>query len=360
MKGVFVGGSTGGHVYPALAVARESKRKGTEIYWIGKKNSLEQKLSLEEEFFFKSVPSGGFRGKRFYEKIISFFLLCSSFIISFRALKKIHPDFIFSCGGYTSLGPGLASFFLKIPLFIHEQNSIAGSANRLLSKMSEKTFEGFPSSFNSKTNTEYVGNPIREEISRYINESSSIKQYSDKKYSLLILGGSQGSKELNTLVMESFEEIKEKDKLRITHQTGESDLDKVNEFYSGTEVDFKVQAFINDIGKAYQKADLVISRAGAMTVTELIAMNKPSILIPLSWATDNHQFLNAKFMKEIGAAKIFLSNKDSSSKLASLISELVSDEERRLSMSNSAKLAFIPDVEKKIFKKIYESIKKKA
>ena len=97
-----------------------------------------------------------------------------------------------------------------------------------------------------------------------------------------------------------------------------------------------------------------------MTVTELIAMNKPSILIPLSWATDNHQFLNAKFMKEIGAAKIFLSNKDSSSKLASLISELVSDEERRLSMSNSAKLAFIPDVEKKIFKKIYESIKKKA
>ena len=359
MKAVFVAGGTGGHVYPALSVAREYKKFGTDVYWIGRKSSLEQRLALEENFFFESIKTRGFRGKGLSEKVYSIFFFFSSVLSSIRILKKIKPDFIFSCGGFTSLGPGIASLFLNIPLFIHEQNSIAGSANKLLSKISLKTFEGFPSSFSKTSGVEFVGNPIRGEITDYINEKGVLKENKHKKFNLLILGGSQGSEQLNSIVMNCLEKIQEKVYWKITHQTGKSDKNRLDKFYSELDLEVVVVAFIKDIGKAYKEADLVISRAGAMTISELIAMEKPSILLPLPWATDNHQFLNASFLKEAGSAEIITSKKENVSKLAALVSSLARNKERRLSMTNSAKLAFAPNSAKKIFTKINESIKDK-
>ena len=207
MKAVFVAGGTGGHVYPALAVAREYKKNGSDIFWIGGKSSLEEKLALEENFFFKSLQTTGFRGKGPLEKIFSIFNLISSFITSIKILKKIKPDFIFSSGGFVSLGPGIASFFLNIPLFIHEQNSVAGSTNKLLSKISYKIFTGFPSSFKKREKVEFVGNPIRDEITNLIEQADS-SQFNDKKFNLLILGGSQGSYQLNSIVLSCYKHIR--------------------------------------------------------------------------------------------------------------------------------------------------------
>lgn len=359
MKAVFVAGGTGGHVYPALAVAREYKKNGSDIFWIGGKSSLEEKLALEENFFFKGLQTTGFRGKGPLEKIFSIFNLISSFITSIKILKKIKPDFIFSSGGFVSLGPGIASFFLNIPLFIHEQNSVAGSTNKLLSKISYKIFAGFPSSFKKREKVEFVGNPIRDEITNLIEQVDS-SQFNDKKFNLLILGGSQGSYQLNSIVLSCYKHIGEIKNWKITHQTGKSDISRLIKFYSKLDSEFRVESFIEDIGQVYKEADLIVSRAGAMTLSEIIAMEKPSILLPLPWATDNHQFLNATYLKELGASEIVISEEKNSYELALLISNLANDKEKRLSMSNSAKLAFIPEATKQIFTQINESIEEKS
>ena len=147
MKALFVAGGSGGHVYPALEVAREFKNSGAQIYWIGKENSLEHEFSKREGFKFEPIKSSGFRKKSFIEKILSVFYLITSFFNSIIILLKIKPRFIFCFGGYLSLGPGFASVMLRVPLFIHEQNSVAGTANKLLANLATEVFEGFPKSF---------------------------------------------------------------------------------------------------------------------------------------------------------------------------------------------------------------------
>lgn len=359
MKAVFVAGGTGGHVYPALAVAREYKRVNTDIYWIGRKNSLEEKIALEENFNFENIRTSGFRGKGLMDKLNSIFSLIFSIFHCLKFLKKIGPNFIFLSGGFISLSPGIASYILGIPIFIHEQNSIAGMANRFLSVVSTKTFEGFPSSFRKKIGVEYVGNPIREEISEFFEKNKESEEQKDSKFNLLILGGSTGSIQLNSIIIECLKNTQEAKNWIITHQTGASDKERVKNFYLKMSLNCKTKAFIENMGKAYREANLVVCRAGAMTISELIAMGKPSVLLPLPWATDNHQFLNATYLKDIGAAEVVISDEKNSAKLASLISELAADKERRLSMSGSTKIAFFPDVERKIFNTINDSIKTK-
>ena len=243
---------------------------------------------------------------------------------------------------------------LRVPLFIHEQNSVAGSANKLLANLATEVFEGFPNSFKRNLeNINFVGNPVRQEITSF---SDTNKTVSTKKFKLLILGGSQGSTQLNSLVMDSLSEVIEKTNWEIVHQTGEADREELNQYYKDLNVSFTVESFITNMGEAYSNCDLVISRAGAMTVSELLVTHTPSILLPLPWATDDHQTLNAKYLEDLGAAKVLESDKKNSSELASLLTTLSVDKEERLSMINSAKLANNQEVTKAIFKKINESI----
>tara|TARA_B100000029_G_scaffold134426_1_gene128750 strand:- start:4366 stop:5445 length:1080 start_codon:yes stop_codon:yes gene_type:complete len=355
VKGLFVAGGTGGHVYPALEVAREFKNSGTQIYWIGKENSLEQEFSKKEGFKFEPIRSLGFRKKSVIEKILSVFYLVTSFISSIFILLKVKPRFVFCFGGYLSLGPGFASFVLRVPLFIHEQNSVAGTANKLLANLATEVFEGFPKAF--KSNLDYisfVGNPVRQEITSFSNTNKSVTPTNNFK--LLILGGSQGSTQLNSLVMDSLNEVKDKKNWEIVHQTGKADKEKLTNFYKDLNIKYKVESFIKNIGEVYSDCDLVISRAGAMTISELISTHTPSILLPLPWATDGHQTLNAKYLEKLGASQVLDSDKKNISELALLLEELSIDKEKRLSMSNSAKLAYLPDVAKVIFNKINESL----
>ncbi|HIB75659.1 MAG TPA: undecaprenyldiphospho-muramoylpentapeptide beta-N-acetylglucosaminyltransferase [Gammaproteobacteria bacterium] len=355
MKALFVAGGTGGHVYPALEIARQFKNSGAQIHWIGKENSLEQELSLKEGFFFQPIMSSGFRKKTYKEKIISISHLLFSFIKSIYIFRQIKPNFIFCFGGYLSLGPGLASRVLRIPLFIHEQNSVAGSANKLLVHLARKVFEGFPQSFDKNNDKiHFVGNPVRAEITSFIN--SNKEETCNYEFKLLILGGSQGSSQLNWLVMEALKKVKEKENWNIIHQTGVSDKSKLEEFYKELKINYKVESFVENMGEVYKNSDLVISRAGAMTISELIATYTPSILLPLPWATDSHQTLNAKYLEDLGAAKVITSEEENISELAFVLTKLAFDNEDRLSMANSAKLAYLPDAAKVIFKEIHESL----
>ena len=356
MKALFVAGGTGGHVYPALEVAREFKISGAQIYWIGKENSLEYDFSKKEGFNFVSIKSSGFRKKGLTKKIISLFYLITSFINSIYILLKIKPSFIFCFGGYLSLGPGLASVVLRVPLFIHEQNSKAGSANRLLAYLAIEVFEGFPKSFKRNfENINFVGNPVRQEIISFTNSNKTVS--SNKGFKLLILGGSQGSTQLNSLIMDSLCKVKDKKNWEIVHQTGEADREELNNFYKDLSISYRVESFIKNMGEAYSNCDLVISRAGAMTISELLVTHTPSILLPLPWATDDHQTSNAKYLEGLGASIVLESHKKNTSELASLLTKLSINKEERLSMINSAKLANNQEVTKAILKKIDESIK---
>ncbi len=360
MKGVFVSSGTGGHIHPALAIAKVFKKHGSKIYWIGRRNSPEEELATFENFKFKAIKASGFRGKNIFRKLLSIISLLNSFFVSFIFLRKTNPDFVLTCGNFSSLGAGIACKFLNIPLFIHEQNSVPGTANKLLFGFSDLVFEGFPDAFTKNSKVEYVGNPLREEILNLINTGSQINKSHNKKFTLLILGGSQGSVQLNSIVLKSLKNLEEIKNWKIIHQSGEIDESRLIDFYSKMKVDCKVKSYINDIGKQYDTADLVISRAGAMTVSELIYMNKPAILLPLPWATDNHQYFNAKYMKGLGLAEIVVSKKENSEILKEVISDLASNEEKRLLMAKSAKLDTAKDVAENIFKKIYEFNKEKA
>ena len=196
MNILIIAGGTGGHVYPALSIAREFNRKGHSISWIGQEGSLEERICLDEKYLFYHVKSKGYLGKGFIQKLVALYFFKVAFIKSFFLIKKIKPDLVISMGGYVTLGPALVGSFFS-PLFIHEQNSIVGLANKILHRRSQITFEAFPETFrNFKHKVACVGNPVRKEIAdlshNEIRESSMFR--------ILVLGGSQGSKQINEII----------------------------------------------------------------------------------------------------------------------------------------------------------------
>ena len=352
MKIFIVAGGTGGHVYPALSVAREFKKKSTEVIWVGRKESLEEDIAKEEGFNFITLSVSGFLGKQIGGKIKAIFELCLAFIQAIFLLVKFKPDLIFSTGGYLSLPVGLAAPFLRTPLFIHEQNSVAGLSNRILNKFSTTTFEGFPGAFKTTNKSKFVGNPIREELFKQFQNTYKI----NKDFNILVLGGSQGSLQLNEIFIKALEGSNNSQHWNIVHQAGRIEFTSLKKKYLDLSVKYKVLEYIKNIGQEYQKADLIISRSGAMTVSEIAAFGKPAVLIPLPWATDNHQYYNALYLKNLGGAEIIESSLDSSLSLIDLISDIEQDTERRIQMGQNAKNAFSSSSVKEIYKFINEKI----
>jgi len=355
MKVLIVAGGTGGHIYPALAVAKEFKKRGSDICWLGRDNSLEKKVSKKEGFNFLTTKVLPFRGKGFYSKFLSILHLIASFFSCLLLIYKVKPKFIFSSGSFISLAPGIAAFCLRVPLFIHEQNSVPGTSNRILLRFASLVFEGFEGSF-KRQDVKYVGNPIREEIMR-LAEKIKANSEKNKRINLLVLGGSQGSIQLNEIVIESLSNIKDKKTWRVLHQSGEEDLNRLKNKYQDLDIEFEIQTFIEDIAKAYENSDLVISRAGAMTITELCVMKKPSILFPLPWAIDNHQFYNAKFLQNKGVAEILESSNNSINSLTFILEKFATDKKNLEIMSKCFSNLSLPNSSKEIFRMINEYFK---
>jgi len=353
---LIIAGGTGGHIYPALSIAQEFRNNGSSISWIGQKKSLEEKICQDEKFTFYPINAKGFLGKGLREKISAIFILAIGFIKSFFLMKRIKPDLIISTGGYVSIAPGLIGS-LFVPLFIHEQNSIAGLANKILHLRSRITFEAFPSTFsNSRREAIHVGNPIRKDIDNIV--LSEVKDHS--KFQILVLGGSQGSQQINDILSNALENKKVPSKWSFVHQTGRLDCKKLIEVYEKTGVEFEMKEYIKDMSKEYRNCDIVISRSGAMTVSEICSSAKPSILLPLPWSADNHQHNNASYLAEKGAAVIVESSVSNSNKIFELLIELEKNHNKRNSMMKAASMVFPESTSKNIYKIINESVKIQA
>ena len=291
-------GGTGGHIFPGLAVAEYLRICGWNVSWLGNQNGMEYRLVKSCDFPFEAVEFGGLRGKGLKAKLMLPINLMRACIQSWKIMRRIKPSVVLGMGGYITFPGGLVTKLLKRPLVLHESNSVAGSANRALAKIAMRTLTGFP---NTMADAEWVGNPIREEFD-HISVPALRYEQRQGPLSILVVGGSLGATALNENIPAALALISQDARPKVIHQAGDKHLAELQKRYSDLGVKAEVLPFIDDMPSAYAQADLVICRAGAMTVSELAACGVAACLIPFPFAIDDHQTANAKFLADANAA----------------------------------------------------------
>ena len=293
---VIMAGGTGGHIFPALAVAQFLQTQGWQVSWLGTKAGLESRVIPENGIEIDWLSASGLRGKGLLSKFTAIFKLAKSSLEARKILKQRKPDVVLGMGGFVAAPGGLMAKILGIPLIIHEQNRVVGTTNRLLAKIATKVLQGFPNSFAPKFEAICTGNPLRETL----KQIPPTPLQKGGLLNILIVGGSQGAKALNEIVPNAIFLLK--NTVQVRHQTGVAMQNEVAEKYENLKLNAETSAFIDDMATAYSWADLIICRAGAMTISEVAAMSIPAIFIPLPNAIDDHQTANAKYLTESGAA----------------------------------------------------------
>ena len=297
-------GGTGGHVFPGLAVADVLKSRGWNVVWMGNPDGIEAKLVPSRGYEMAWVRFGALRGKGLLRKLLLPFALLSGFRQAWREIRRIKPDVVLGMGGYISFPGGMMAVLAGCPLVVHEQNSIAGLANRVLSRVATRVVCGFPDALPKST---WLGNPVRSEIAQLPDRSGRIDAESQQLH-LLVLGGSLGAAALNEMVPQGLGLLTEEERPQVVHQAGERHLEQLQSNYQKAGVQAHCVAFIDDMAGAYEWADLVICRSGALTIAELAAAGVASILVPFPHAVDDHQTFNAKFLVSAGAAFLLPQN----------------------------------------------------
>jgi UDP-N-acetylglucosamine--N-acetylmuramyl-(pentapeptide) pyrophosphoryl-undecaprenol N-acetylglucosamine transferase len=296
---VIMAGGTGGHVFPALATADKLKHMGYTIHWLGTQRGIESRLVPAAGIDISYLSISGVRGKGLAGWLSAPFKLAKAFMESASVLKAIKPVCVLGMGGFAAAPGGVAAWWLKIPLVIHEQNAVAGSTNSLLAPLAKRVLQAFAGAFKGRDKGQVVGNPIREAI-ELVREQREHSAESETKH-VLVLGGSQGALALNGIVPGALKELSSEFSLKIRHQAGEKGVNAVREHYQGL-ADAEAFAFIDDMAAAYAWADVVICRSGALTVSELAAAGLPAVLVPFPHAIDDHQTANANILVKAGAA----------------------------------------------------------
>ena len=291
-------GGTGGHIFPALAVADQLRDKGWRVIWLGNPNGMEAKLVPERRFEIRFIEFGALRGKGLARKLMLPVNLLRGCWQASKAIRAVRPDVVLGMGGYITFPGGLMAALHRIPLVIHEQNSVVGMANRFLAWVAKRVLCGFPEVVKK---AEWVGNPVRPEIAAL---PEPMERFADRDGALrlLVIGGSLGAQALNEIVPKGLALLREDERPQVVHQAGEKHLEQLKANYAEAGVHAHCVAFIEDMAGAYGWADLVICRAGALTVAELAAAGIASILVPFPHAVDNHQCFNARFLFNVGAA----------------------------------------------------------
>ncbi|OHC62325.1 MAG: undecaprenyldiphospho-muramoylpentapeptide beta-N-acetylglucosaminyltransferase [Rhodocyclales bacterium GWA2_65_19] len=295
---LIMAGGTGGHIMPGLAVAEHLRQQGWKIAWMGNPDGMEAKLTAGRGYEMAWVHFSALRGKGLLRKLLLPFNLLRGFRQAWSQFKRIQPDVVLGMGGYVSFPGGMMASLRGIPLVLHEQNSVAGLANRVLALIADRILTGFPGVLEKGS---WVGNPVRPEIAvlpaptvRYAQHSGPLR--------VLVVGGSLGAQALNEALPKALAMIAEEERPVVVHQAGEKHLPMLKSFYISAGVKADCVAFINDMAAAYGWADLVICRAGALTVAELAAVGVASLLVPFPHAVDDHQTSNARFLSTAGAA----------------------------------------------------------
>lgn len=337
-------GGTGGHVYPALAVADALRARGWDVFWLGTKNGLEARVVPAAGIDMVWVSMGGVRGKGWLKKLLLPATLLLAFWQSLRAIVQRRPDVVLGMGGYTAFPGGMMASLLGKPLVIHEQNSVGGLTNRVLACLAERVLTAFPKVFTHahdkpipcrRVTTEWVGNPVRTDI------AVAGKPEHTGALRLLVVGGSLGAQALNDLVPKALALLPAEKRPAVVHQSGRQHLDILRANYAAAGVEADVRDYIEDMAAAYRTCDFAICRAGAMTVAELACAGVPAVLVPFPFAVDDHQTGNAEFLAEAGAAWLIQQKDLTAEKLAALIAGL--DRGQLAAMAGKARALAKPD-----------------
>ena len=332
---LIMAGGTGGHVFPGLAVADYLKGLGWHIVWLGTQAGMELKLVPQHGYETEVISFSGLRGKRLTAWFMLPLRLIKAFLQSVRIIRRVKPDVVLGMGGYPAFPGGMMASLLNKPLIIHEQNSLPGLTNKILAKLADKIMLGFPDAILAdKRRTVFSGNPVRSEITQM---EAPEKRFLGRreKLKLLVVGGSLGAQILNTLVPQALKLIPENLRPLVVHQAGAAHLGSVERNYADLQLEGELIAFIDDMAKRYAVCDLVLCRAGALTIAELSAAGVASILVPYPYAVDDHQTSNAKFLSNHGAAVLVPQNELTAPKLAELLVNLT--REKLLSMAIAAR-----------------------
>lgn len=333
---LIMAGGTGGHIFPALAVAEALREQGWRCVWLGVATGMEARLVPTKGFECEWVEMAGVRGKGFGRLLKAPFLLLRAVAQCRAVIQRVKPDLVVGFGGYVTAPGGLAARLSGVPVIVHEQNSVAGLSNRLLAVFAQRVLIAFPTAFKPGKKVVLTGNPVRPDIcnlpapnARYAIRTEPLK--------LLVLGGSLGARVLNDTVPLSLAKLNEADQFNVTHQSGEKQLPELQAAYADAEVKGETVAFISDMANAYREADLVICRAGALTVAEVAAAGVAALFVPYPHAVDDHQTGNAKFLADDGAALLIPQNELTVDRLTVVLQGMTRDRLKEMAVKAYSK-----------------------
>lgn len=352
---MILAGGTGGHIFPGLAVAQALRARGADVGWLGADGGMETRLVPPHGIAIDTIAVKGLRGKGIAALLTAPLRVLRCVRDAARVLRARRPDAVISFGGYAAGPGGIAARIAGIPLLVHEQNRAAGLTNKVLAKVAKCVLTGFPQTFANET---VVGNPVRTQIAdiaapaqRNFNHGGALR--------LLVLGGSQGARALNNAVPQAVAALGAP--VEIVHQSGEKLLDEARKAYADAGVQARVEPFIADMAEAYAWADLVVCRAGALTLAELCAVGVGSVLVPFPQAVDDHQTRNAEYLVERGAALLLKQDHmpDGSplaTRLREVLGELARDAGKRFAMADAARSLAKPDAAERVADAVFACI----
>lgn len=347
-KLLVMAGGTGGHVFPAIAVAQTLQKQGWEICWLGTKDRMEAQLVPKHGIPIRFIQISGLRGKGIKALLAAPFAILRAVFQAKKIIEEEKPDAVLGMGGYVSGPGGVAAKLCGVPIILHEQNAIAGLTNKWLAKIATRVLQAFPNAF---PNAEVVGNPVRQDL---FNMPTPEERFAARggKLRVLVVGGSQGARVLNQTLPKVVEQLV--DKLDVRHQVGKGSVENVTALYGENASKVKITEFIDDMAEAYAWADVVICRSGALTVCELAAVGTPAIFVPFQHK-DKQQYLNAKYLADVGAAKIVEQDDLTPEVLVNYLQNFTRDE--LLQMANKAKAMSAPLASQRVAEVIIENAK---
>lgn len=338
-------GGTGGHIFPALAVADVLRGRGWNVVWLGARGGMEERLIPPRGYAAVWIRFGGIRGKSLLRKLLLPASLLIAFWQSAMAIFRHRPDVVLGMGGYAAFPGGMMAALLGKPLLIHEQNAVPGLANRVLAGVADRVLAAFPDAFNGRVDVIWSGNPVRTDI---VNLAPPEARFASRSGPLrvLVVGGSLGAKALNVTVPQALALLAQGERPVVTHQAGTAHVAALRDTYRAAGVDAEIVDFIEDMASRYGEADLVICRAGATTITELAVAGVGSILVPFPFAADDHQTRNAAYLADRGAALLVPQTTLTPQSLAETLRGLTRT--KLLEMARAARAVGKPDAAQKV------------
>ncbi len=351
---LILAGGTGGHIFPGLAVAQALRVRGAQVGWLGADGGMETRLVPAHGIAIDTIPVKGLRGKGVATLLGAPLRVLRAVRDAARVLRERQPDAVVSFGGYAAGPGGLAARLAGIPLLVHEQNRAAGLTNKVLARLARQVLVGFPQTFAREV---LVGNPVREAIAQVPAPAERGFAHGGA-LRLLVLGGSQGARALNHAVPQALAATGLP--VDVLHQAGEKMLEDARQAYAAAGVAARVEPFIADMAQAYAWADLVVCRAGALTLAELCAVGVGSVLVPFPQAVDDHQTRNAEYLVERGAARLLPQGEDLAARLQAVLAELAASPDTRIAMARAARALAMPDAAARVADAVLATISKEA